>query len=194
MNVFVLLVGKRGPECLLKATLGRGGPRSGVQNCRSTYTLYCVVLPPAHPPTPPCHCTADHEAKQSRPAERRACRFASPPWDRKCLGPGALHSHEAVPRHQARKAALKQGPPYLVQFEDREAAWLQNISSLYPAPLPPLPGISLNFPHLAKCLSPQFSQRGQGDMVPEGRSSSLDLGKLKGLLAALLDFTSCWKL
>lgn len=31
-------------------------------------------------------------------------------------------------------------------------------------------------------------------MVPEGRSSSLDLGKLKGLLAALLDFTSCWKL
>lgn len=97
------------------------------------HSLYRVVLPPAHPSTPPCHCTADHEAKQSRPAERRACRFASPPWGRKCLGPGALHSHEAVPRHQARKAALKQGPPYLVQFEDREAAWLQNISSLSPA-------------------------------------------------------------
>ena len=62
-----------------------------------------------------------------------------------------------------------------------------------PAPPPP-PGLSLHFSHLAKCLSPQFSQRGQGDMVPEGRSGSLDLGKLKGLLAALLDFTSCWKL
>ena len=31
-------------------------------------------------------------------------------------------------------------------------------------------------------------------MVPEGHSNSLDLGKLKGLLAALSDFTSCWKL
>lgn len=31
-------------------------------------------------------------------------------------------------------------------------------------------------------------------MVPEGHSNSPDLGKLKGLLAALSDFTSCWKL
>ena len=134
MNVFVLLVGKQGPECLPKATLDRGGPRRGAQNCRSTYTLHTVSRCPLPTPHTPCHCTADHEAKQSRSAERRACRFGSPPWGRKCLGPGALHSREAVPRHQARKAAQKQGPPYLVQFEDREAAWLQNISSLFPRP------------------------------------------------------------
>ena len=158
MGVFILLVGKQGPECLPKATLGCGGPRRGAQNCRSTYTLHTVLLPPAPlPPPNPRHCTVYHEAKQSRPGGRRACRFRSPPWGRKGLGPRAPHLHEAAPRHQARKAAQKQGPPYLVQFEDREAAWLQNISSSL-SPPPPPPGISLNFPHLVKCLSPQFSQ------------------------------------
>lgn len=77
MNVFTLLIGKQGPECLPKATLGCGGPRRGAQNCRSTYTLHTVLLPPAPPRPPPLHSLPRGQAEQAWRKEGLQIRLTS---------------------------------------------------------------------------------------------------------------------
>lgn len=89
------------------------------------------------------------------------------PWGKTSGGTRALASRDTVPRHLARMAVQKEGLPYLVWFEDRKAALLQNISS----PLVPVPDISPNSPHLAGRLDPQFPQRGQDYVVSKEHSS-----------------------